>query len=142
MFTQIRYTHDATGNERVITAREIVGIIKPRAQEIIEQIARIHLLRDNWLGRAAAGVVITGGMAKMPGFDAMIRKTYGLPVRIGEPLRVRSTRFSLTDPEDATVMGVLAQIQKQREIGEHQIERSRSGIMGFLRGLIYGDFSD
>lgn len=142
VFTQIRYTHDATGTERVITAREIVGIIKPRAQEIIEQIARIHLLRDNWLGRAAAGVVITGGMAKMPGFDAMIRKTYGLPVRIGEPLRVRSTRFFLTDPEDATVMGVLAQIQKQREIGEHQIERSRSGIMGFLRGLIYGDFSD
>ena len=78
----------------------------------------------------------------LSGFDAMIRKTYGLPVRIGEPLRVRSMRFSLTDPEDATVMGVLAQIQKQREIGEHQIERSRSGIMGFLRGLIYGDFSD
>ena len=142
VFTQVRYTHDATGTERVISAREVVSIIKPRAQEIIEQIARTHLLRDNWLGRAAGGVVITGGMAKMPGFDAMIRKTYGLPVRVGEPLRVRSTRFALTDPEDATVMGVLAQIQKRREVGEHQTVRSRSGLMGFLRGLIYGDFCD
>ena len=141
-FSQIRYTHDATGSERVISAREVVGIIKPRAQEIIEQIARTHLLRDNWLGRAAGGIVITGGMAKMPGFDAMIRKTYGLPVRVGEPLRVRSTRFALTDPEDATVMGVLAEIQKRREIGEHRTERSRSAFMGFLRGIIYGDFSE
>ncbi len=141
-FVRIRYTHEASGAEREITAEELVNIIEPRALEILQWLDAHHFARDNWLGRAAGGVVITGGLSKLPGFEALIRETFKLPVRIGEPLMVRSTRFKLTDPEDATVMGVLSESKRRLEIGKHQAVHTHAGVLGWFRRLIYGDFCD
>ena len=141
-FTKIRFTHEASASEREATCSEIVRIVEQRVKEILERIGAEHLARDNWFGRAASGVVITGGMVKLPGFPALVRKYYGLPVRVGEPLMVHSTRFSLTDPEDATVMGVLSEARRRRDTGSHQVIHKHTGITGFLRNVFFGEFYD
>ncbi len=141
-FTKIRYKHEASGAEREVPVTEIVRITEPRVAEILQIIATEHLMRDNWLGRAASGIVITGGMAKLPGLVKLIKQLYGLPVRIGEPIMVHSTRFALTDPEDATIMGVLSEARHRSEMGVRQTVRAHTGVWGFIRNIFYGDFSD
>ncbi|HEY0945697.1 MAG TPA: cell division protein FtsA, partial [Opitutaceae bacterium] len=55
--------------------------------------------------RCAAGVVLTGGSAKLPGLAEAAAKIFGVPAHIGELPGVVDER--LRDPALATVVGLL-----------------------------------
>ncbi len=63
--------------------RDLVKIIEPRVKEIFEQVQN-DLKEIGKDGTLPAGVVITGGGAKLPGIKDLAKDELGLPVKIGE----------------------------------------------------------
>ena len=106
-------------------------------------IARNYLAPDNWNLRASAGIVLTGGVARMAGIAELAQSVLGLPVRIGMPLMQSDASIGLVSPQDATVVGVLTETVRRRRLSgaEKLSDGTFSGLMGQLKRIVFGDFS-
>jgi cell division protein FtsA len=58
-------------------------------------------------GMLPAGVVISGGGSKLPGFAVLVRDTLGLPVRIAKPVGVEAFDAAM-DPAFAVALGLVS----------------------------------
>lgn len=92
--------------EGIISRRHLSEIIEARYEEILKMV-REELKA---IGREAllpAGVIITGGVSKMPGADEKAKEVLKLPVELGKPHNL----FGLTDkvylPELSVATGLL-----------------------------------
>ncbi|HBZ57872.1 MAG TPA: cell division protein FtsA [Sutterella sp.] len=143
-YEKIHYTYEPTGKAKEVTSAEIVNVLEQRLRELIGVLRTYYLDKQDWTQQAAAGVVITGGMAEMPGFDKVIEDELGLKVRIGHPNPWRGGGVSLVSPADSTVMGVLDEVRRRRMIGERSKRSSRGGsrIWSAFKRLWVGDFAD
>ena len=143
-YEKIRYTDEVTGREKVVVSSELVSVIEQRLRELVRVLRTYYLDRDGWTQQAAAGVVITGGMAQMPGFDKMVEEELQLKVRVGRPRIYSETGVSLNSPGDSTVMGVIDEVMRRRRIGERSKKNSRGGspIWRNLKRFWFGDFAD
>lgn len=72
---------------RLIARRELVHIIEARATEMLE-LARDHVARGAATEDLGAGVVLTGGMAALPGIVRLAERVFEGPVRLGLPVGV------------------------------------------------------
>ena len=55
----------------------------------------------------AAGLVLTGGSASLPGIDELAEQVLRMPVRIGRPLGIHGLADTLNDPAYAASVGLL-----------------------------------
>ncbi len=55
----------------------------------------------------AAGLVLTGGTACLPGVDELAEQVLGMPVRIGVPKGIHGLADSLNSPSYAASVGLL-----------------------------------
>ena len=137
----IRYTRESTGLEDTISRTDLIGIVEARCEETLGLIGRYFLTPDKWLERAAAGIVLTGGVARTPGLDALAARVLGLPVRIGVPPMQKNTPLGLVNPEDATAVGVLLEaMRRRRAAGREKLSRGNP-FMAVLRRIVFGDFA-
>lgn len=90
--------------------------VESRLTEMFKVIARTYLSPDGWNLRASAGIVLTGGVARMPGIAELAHHILGLPVRVGMPLMQSDASIGLVSPEDATVVGVLTETVRRRRL--------------------------
>ena len=67
-YERIRYTYEPDGSEKVVACEELVNIVEARAAELLMYIKQYVFNPDNWLQRAVAGIVITGGGTNMKVF--------------------------------------------------------------------------
>ncbi|MBI5732062.1 MAG: cell division protein FtsA [Candidatus Magasanikbacteria bacterium] len=95
-----------------VTRRFISEIIEVRLAEIFELVNNeLKLAGRN--GRLPAGVVITGGGAKMPGIVDLAKEELKLPAQIGIPILDNletsdaEARLRLEDPQFAVAVGLL-----------------------------------
>lgn len=141
-FENINYIDETTDRQTMATNAKLVEIIESRLIETLKVIAQYYLARDKWLERAAAGVVITGGVARLPGIQALAQKVFGLPVRIGQPPLQKRSALTLENPEDATVVGVLLETVRRRHITGNVTSRAGrlDGFWAAVRRIIFGDF--
>lgn len=141
-FENINYINETTDRQTTATNAKLVEIIESRLVETLKVIAQYYLARDKWLDRAAAGIVITGGVARLPGLQELAQKVFGLPVRIGQPPLQKRSALTLENPEDATVVGVLLETVRRRHItGNATLRPGRlDGFWGAVRRIIFGDF--
>ncbi len=82
------------------------AIIEPRIREILE-LALAEVRDTEYWGRTAAGVVLTGGGAKLRGVTDVAEDVFGLPTRVGLPERVSGLLDATADPSHAAVVGVV-----------------------------------
>ncbi len=88
------------------TSRQMLAaIIEPRIREILELVMNEVRSTDYW-GRIPAGVVLTGGGARLPGIADIAEEIFGVPARIGLPGRVSGRFDAISDPAFAAVVGV------------------------------------
>ena len=82
--------------EQIVTARlrKVFAVVSARLGPMLDPAA------------TAAGVVLTGGTAKLPGITELASATLGLPSRIGAP--ALSDADALNDPRYSTVLGLFA----------------------------------
>ncbi len=141
-YEMIRYVKETDGTQAQVPNARVVDIVRSRAEEMLVVIKNYYLKQDHWLERAAAGIVITGGVTRLPGFQELAQRIFGLPVRIGVPPLQKGSALALESPEDATVVGVLLETVRRRNIkgnGEQRTGRL-DGFWGFVRRVIFGDF--
>jgi cell division protein FtsA len=90
---------------RLMQQRMLGEILEPRARELFE------MLRDNL--RAAgvfemlgAGLVMTGGGARLNGMQEVAEDVFRKPARVASPLPIQKLPAQLAEPEFSTVLGL------------------------------------
>jgi cell division protein FtsA len=98
---------DASGRgTKQVSRRLLASIIEPRAEEILTM-ADAELRKSGLVEGLAAGVVLTGGGALLPGIDVLAEQVFGMPVRIGRPDRLAGPDEVVRDPSLATAVGLI-----------------------------------
>ncbi|MGE0057764.1 MAG: cell division protein FtsA [Dehalococcoidia bacterium] len=99
---------EAFGAERQRTypRRRVCEIIQARVEEILE-LTLVEVKRATELDLVSAGMVLTGGTARLPNIDRLAEQVTGLPARIGMPNHIFGLVDELHDPAFATSVGLL-----------------------------------
>lgn len=92
--------------EGVFKRQYIAEIIEARIEEILSMVDD-ELKRLDKSGMLPAGVVMTGGGAKLPGIVNLAKKVLRLPAQIGYPMEMNGVVDKTDDPEFATSVGLL-----------------------------------
>lgn len=117
------------GEEPLVFSRKMLAdIVEARVSEIFT-IASKELKKISRQGLLPAGVVLTGGGARLPGVRELARKELKLPCRVGSPRRFGSLS---ADPSLSTLCGlILGGIDSEEEPLV-----PRKGIFGKLRKFL------
>ncbi len=93
--------------EKRISRSTLAQIIQPRMEEILE-IAAIEIKRSGYARHLAAGVVLTGGGALIPGTAELAADVLGMEARIGLPMGIAGGMAAeVSDPKFATAVGLV-----------------------------------
>ena len=98
---------------RTIFARSLTDIIEPRAQEFLSLI-RDETRRAGLEKQMPAGFVLAGGGARLNGLVEMMELAFHVPVRIAEPRGLADMPEQVSQPEYATVIGLVLYGAKAR----------------------------
>ncbi len=90
---------------RVISRSVLIDIIQPRMEEILSLTLQ-EMQKSDLMNLMAAGVVITGGGALLPGTIDLAEKIWGLPVKLGVPKYLGGLTESVRSPIYATAVGL------------------------------------
>ncbi len=121
---------------RIVSYGRLREIIEPRATELLELI-KADLDRFDRESPLGAGVVLTGGGAKLGGLVQAAEQVLGLPVRVGCPMNMEGSSEVLPDPSYATVVGLVAYGKKMQLMRDQR----NQGWMGKLWGALSGSGS-
>jgi cell division protein FtsA len=105
----------------------LIEIIEARVSEILDFTVK-ELKKISRQGMLPAGVVLTGGGAKLPGIKDLAKKELGLPSRIGIP---RGFTSSLEDPCFSVVCGLILEGMDLK--GSKGISFSGAGIKNKIK---------
>ena len=99
---------EAFGGQRVkeVSRRRIAEILQARVEEILEMIY-IDVKRAGFDDMIAAGLVLSGGTANLPGIAELSELVLRMPVRTGVPRGIHGLADSLNSPAYATSVGLL-----------------------------------
>jgi cell division protein FtsA len=125
MFGSAVVTSIAEGNEievpavgdrpsRLMSQRLLGEILEPRARELAEMM-RDHLRQAGVFEFCGAGLVLTGGGARLPGMLDIVDSVLRLPGRIGNPVALNKMPAFLAEPEFATTIGLLLYAYRVRK---------------------------
>ncbi len=80
--------------------------VQPRYEELFGMI-QAELRRSGYESLVAAGIVLTGGGAKMEGVIDLAEEVFHLPVRVGLPQHVTGLADVVSNPIHASGVGLL-----------------------------------
>jgi cell division protein FtsA len=117
--------------DRNITRELLASIVTPRVEEIL-MITNKAIKRSGFYDILAAGVVVTGGTARLRGLDALAEDVFHLPVKIGIPKEIGGLTDIVQDPIYATGVGlILYGFEKKNQV---LIKRARGvGVFDALK---------
>ena len=125
-----------TGDERVdvpsvagkgkgsVSRQILCEIIEPRLDEIFELVQK-EVAKSGFEGALTSGIVITGGSMLLPGAAEMAERSFGLPVRLGVPARVRGLIDIIGNPTYATGVGLVLHGMKRHERGVYRTREDK-----------------
>ena len=89
-----------------VSQKHVAEIIEARLEEIFSMVEK-ELKKINRSGLLPAGVVLTGGGAKLPGIVETAKSIFRLPCHIGYPLEVITAIDKINDPTFTTAIGLV-----------------------------------
>ncbi len=98
-------TGDWDRDRRRVSRSELIGIMRPRVEEILEEV-RARLDAAGFDHLPSRSIVLTGGASQIPGLDGLASRVLGHPVRLGRPLRVQGLPQAATGPGFAAAVGL------------------------------------
>lgn len=114
-------------SQKQVSRRRICEVIQARVEEIIEMVMT-EVKRAVHDDIVSAGLVLTGGTAKLAGIEKLAEQVTGLPARIGVPRNLHGLSDTLTDPAYATSVGLLQWVVREEEAMAWS-SRRRPGFM-------------
>jgi cell division protein FtsA len=95
------YEHD----RRQVSRAELIGIMRPRVEEILEEV-RARLDAAGFDHLPSQQIVLTGGGSQIPGLDGLASRILGQQVRLGRPMRVHGLPQAATGAGFASAVGM------------------------------------
>ncbi len=108
-----------------IQLKFVAEVIEARVEEIFEKVEE-ELKRIERSGMLPAGIILTGGGAKLPGITEVARQVFHLPASVGASSLDSSVPELIQDPAFATAVGLV-------EWG-YEAERQEDVSSGFSGG--------
>jgi cell division protein FtsA len=91
---------------RRLARQTLAEVVEPRYEELFH-LVRKELRRSGFEELIAAGIVMTGGSAKMEGAIELAEEVFHMPVRLGVPQYVEGLSDVVRNPIHATGVGLL-----------------------------------
>ena len=98
---------------RRLARQTLAEIVEPRYEELYN-LVRDELRRAGFEEAIAAGIVITGGSAKMEGAVELAEEVFHVPVRLGMPQGISGLGEVMRNPIHATGVGLLLYARAQQ----------------------------
>ncbi len=123
------------GESEMVSRHFIAEIIEARVEEIFEKIDK-ELKKVGRSAMLPAGVILTGGGARLPGLVELAKDKLRLPAQFGVPVGVISAMDKTQDPAFSTAIGLAlwgASLEKGKKSGPNMgnlFSRDRLGSMG------------
>lgn len=122
-------------DRRTVSRAELIGIMRPRVEEILEEV-RHRLDAAGFEHLPARQIVLTGGASLVPGIDRMAARILGQSVRLGRPLRVQGLPQEATGAAFAGAVGMcLFAASPQDEWWDFDIPADRQSAQSLRRAL-------
>lgn len=111
---------------RDLSRQSLAEVVEPRYDELFT-LVQAELRRSGFESLVAAGIVLTGGTAKMEGVVELAEEIFHMPVRLGSPQNVRGLTDIVNNPIYSTGVGLLHYAKLQNfEGGKHKVPASTS----------------
>lgn len=118
-------TGDWEHDRREISRSELIGIMRPRLEETLEEV-RARLEAAGFDDLPSQKIVLTGGASQVPGLAGLAARILGQQVRLGRPLRVQGLPQAATGPAFSAAVGLaLFAAHPQDECWDFDIARHR-----------------
>jgi len=127
---------DAGATPVHVSRQHVAEIIEARMDELFKMVDR-ELRKVGRSGLLPAGVVLTGGGAKLPGVVDLAKDVFRLPAFLGLPLDLRTPVDKLHDSQFTTAVG-LAQWLATGAGGDTARADSHSSSSGDMAGKVRG----
>ncbi len=126
-----------------VSLKYISEIIEARLEEIFELVDK-ELIKIERSGLLPAGIVLTGGGAKLPGIVEVAKKKFRLPASIGYPQHLNTAIDKVNDPGFTTALGLVnwgAELKSQQKRDGNFLKLSNlsdtvSKIKEWFKGLL------
>ena len=126
---------------RKLARHTLAEVVEPRYEELLGLI-QAELQRSGFEDRVAAGIVLTGGSAKIEGLVELAEEIFHMPVRLGVPQYVTGLVDVVRNPIFSTGVGLLLfghQNRDQRSL-EGGLGKGLSGVWERMKGWFQGNF--
>ena len=118
------YTHE----KKTITRSELIGVIRPRVEEILEDVNE-HFVAAGFSNLNGKKVILTGGASQLPGLFEVASKILDCSVRIGKPIRVQGLPNVANGPDFAAAVGLALHAgHPQDECWDFHVPFAQSGV--------------
>jgi cell division protein FtsA len=118
---------------RLIRQRMVGEILEPRARELFEMV-RDNLRHAGMLDLCAGGVVLSGGVSRLPGTLDIAESVLRRLVRLSWPTPLAKMPSTLCEPEYATALGMIFYGHRARIARGRQEDRWGSRLKAMLLG--------
>ncbi|KXS38839.1 MULTISPECIES: cell division protein FtsA [Modicisalibacter] len=127
---------------RDLSRQSLAEVVEPRYEELFT-LVREELRRSGYEDLVAAGVVLTGGTARMEGVVELAEEIFHMPVRIASPQNVRGLVDVVRNPIYSTGVGLLLYGMRDAKPGDNRAvsaqprreEVSRRGLKDGISAL-------
>ena len=126
---------------RRLARQTLAEVVEPRYEELFS-LVQAELRRSGFEEMVAAGVVLTGGAAKMEGAADLAEEVFHMPVRIGLPQYVTGLSDVVKNQVHATGVGLLLYGSQQSQVAHSPrlMSPKLEGVIGRVKGWLRGDF--
>ncbi len=125
---------------RRLARQTLAEVVEPRYEELLS-LVQAELRRSGFEDLIAAGMVLTGGSAKMEGLMDLAEEVFHMPVRVGKPQGVAGLSEVVRNPIYATGVGLL--LFGQQHARDHSADTRVEGMRGVwerMRSWFQGNF--
>lgn len=122
-------------DRRKVSRTELIGIMRPRVEEILEEVRAI-LDAAGFDQLPSQQIVLTGGASQIPGLDGLAARILGQNVRLGRPLRVQGLPQAATGAAFSSTVGLcLFAAHPQDEWWDFEIPAERYPARSLRRAM-------
>ncbi len=125
---------------RDLSRQALAEVVEPRYEELFI-LVQSELRRSGFEELISAGVVLTGGSAKMEGVVELAEEIFHMPVRLGTPKGILGLTDAILDPVYSTGVGLLLYGQKElQEKGVSTVNTQNESVFQRVKQWVKGNF--
>ncbi|HEX7047840.1 MAG TPA: cell division protein FtsA [Gammaproteobacteria bacterium] len=124
---------------RRLARQTLAEVVEPRYEELFS-LVQAELRRSGFEDVIAAGIVLTGGSAKMEGAIELAEEVFHMPVRLGIPQHVSGLSDVVRNPIHATGVGLLLFAAQGASGGERHVGVGVNSVWQRMKDWFQGNF--